>query len=611
MTIQTGRGKRRGAHAGLKTRRRESGVAPRGSKDIAQFAPNFSVYVLPPDVVCLYSEDRKFFLHGALYCALASAIGAGKGVAQLVRELQKDFPPDKIHEALKRLTDRRFVVTAPKSSAAHADVYWASLGLLPADAEKNLQTCRVRIQSVDVQGATELGAALKALGVRVVRGPADLTVTLVSDYLEARLAELNRQHLSDRTPWLLVQPSGIFPLVGPVFRPGKNQDQSTSACWTCLAARMNRNREVKAFLDRTPARRVAASPLARDAFGQSGIGLASIEIAKAIATGFRTDLNDHIVSLDLLGSTIARHYVAARPQCPACGRKSLRDPRRAPVPVELGAGGKVVMTSGGYRSVSSRATVARFRKHVSPLTGVVSRLERIDVDLPMNTNYFATHNFSGRPETVDQLKSGLSGGSFGKGATSEQGEASGLMEAIERYSGIFQGDEIRVRRRFTDFPPGDAIPPERRVALQRGADPGRRRAGEWRGRGNADGGSVRSIGRDRMVAGMVAARSAVQISSDQPAVFLLPGPRPLRGPRGFRTAARPATPSRRPSSRDSSSWSNAMPTRSGGTTDRSGRKWTSPSSTIPTSVISKSSWPKPDGGFGCSTSPAISAFRPS
>ena len=33
------------------------------------------------------------------------------------------------------------------------------------------------------------------------------------------------------------------------------------------------------------------------------------------------------------------------------------------------------------------------------------------------------------------------------------------MEAIERYSGIFQGDEIRATRRFTDFPPGDAIPP--------------------------------------------------------------------------------------------------------------------------------------------------------
>ena len=38
------------------------------SKDVLQFAPNFTAYVLPPDVVCLYSEDRKFFLHGELYC---------------------------------------------------------------------------------------------------------------------------------------------------------------------------------------------------------------------------------------------------------------------------------------------------------------------------------------------------------------------------------------------------------------------------------------------------------------------------------------------------------------------------------------------------------------
>jgi ribosomal protein S12 methylthiotransferase accessory factor len=117
------------------------------------------------------------------------------------------------------------------------------------------------------------------------------------------------------------------------------------------------------------------------------------------------------------------------------------------------------MTSGGYRTTSSRSTVARFRKHVSPLTGVVSRLERIEVDLPMNTNFYAQHNFSAPAQSVDQLRSGLSGGSFGKGSTAEQGEASALMEAIERYSGIFQGDEIRAKKRFTDFPSGEAILP--------------------------------------------------------------------------------------------------------------------------------------------------------
>ena len=209
---------------------------------------------------------------------------------------------------------------------------------------------------------------------------------------------------------------------------------------------------MKAFLDRGEARRVAVSPLARNTLGQSAIQLAAIEIAKAIATDFRTELRDHVISLDLLGATIVKHFMAPRPQCPACGSETLRDPSRAPPPLELGAGGKLVMTSGGYRTVSPRDTVARFRKHVSPLTGVVSRLEPINVDLPLNTNYYATHNFSAPAETLNELRSGLSGGSFGKGSTAEQGEASALMEAIERYSGIFQGDEIRSRPTVHGFP---------------------------------------------------------------------------------------------------------------------------------------------------------------
>src|SRR5437868_10329899 len=90
------------------------------SKDVPQFAPNFSVYVLPPDVVCLYSEDRKFFLHGELYCALATAIGVGKSVGEIVRGLGKEFPPDKIHEALKRLVDRRYIGPKRRSSTENA-----------------------------------------------------------------------------------------------------------------------------------------------------------------------------------------------------------------------------------------------------------------------------------------------------------------------------------------------------------------------------------------------------------------------------------------------------------------------------------------------------------
>src|SRR5579864_8932755 len=107
--------------------KRKAASAPRAAKDIAQFAPNFTVYTLPPDQVCLYSEDRKFFLHGELYCALASAIGkGGKSLPQLVSELGQKFPPDKVEEALKRLIERRYIVQASPSSNGVVAGYWAS-----------------------------------------------------------------------------------------------------------------------------------------------------------------------------------------------------------------------------------------------------------------------------------------------------------------------------------------------------------------------------------------------------------------------------------------------------------------------------------------------------
>src|ERR1700756_1957129 len=126
MAIRTGRNKCRSAHTRrMKGNRR---IAPRHSNNVLRFAPNFRVYVLPPDTVWLYSEDRKFFLHGELYCALASAIGeGGRTFRQLVSELGRKFPTDKVEEALTRLLDRRFIVGKRHAFLDTVAAYWASL----------------------------------------------------------------------------------------------------------------------------------------------------------------------------------------------------------------------------------------------------------------------------------------------------------------------------------------------------------------------------------------------------------------------------------------------------------------------------------------------------
>ena len=259
----------------------------KAAKEIVQFAPNFTAYVLPPATICLYSEHRKFFLHGELYVAIADAIGKnGKDTQVLIHELSRKFPIDQIQEALKRLYERRYVTIASPVTTGPVAGFWASIGLPPEAAESSLANCRVRVEAIDVKGAKELTSALTNLGVRVVTRSPDLTVRLVNDYLDRRLAELNRKHVDDKTPWLLVQPSGAFPLVGPVFKPGE------SACWTCLSDRMLRNREVKGFLDRTEARIAAESPLVQNTFGQGAIQFAAVEIAKAIGADARILITD-------------------------------------------------------------------------------------------------------------------------------------------------------------------------------------------------------------------------------------------------------------------------------------------------------------------------------
>src|SRR5690242_19569050 len=114
------------------TANRKTRASKQTGKDVLQFAPNFTVYVLPPATVCLYSEHRKFFLHGELYCAIAYAIGEdGKSAQALMRELSKKYPPDQIQEGLKWLFDRRYIIQPTPSTTGTVAGFWASLGLPP------------------------------------------------------------------------------------------------------------------------------------------------------------------------------------------------------------------------------------------------------------------------------------------------------------------------------------------------------------------------------------------------------------------------------------------------------------------------------------------------
>jgi oxazoline/thiazoline synthase len=61
----------------------------------------------------------------------------------------------------------------------------------------------------------------------------------------------------------------------------------------------------------------------------------------------------------------------------------------------------------------------------------------------LNHTYIAKHHCVTIFDDFDNLRKNLGGRSAGKGRTDIQARASGFCEAIERYSGVWQGDEIR------------------------------------------------------------------------------------------------------------------------------------------------------------------------
>jgi ribosomal protein S12 methylthiotransferase accessory factor len=105
--------------------------------------------------------------------------------------------------------------------------------------------------------------------------------------------------------------------------------------------------------------------------------------------------------------------------------------------------------------VAPDVTLERYGHHVSPLTGAVSLLERVGPpgDRVMHV-YVAGHNLARSHRSLHHLRSDLRSMSSGKGATDLQARAGSLCEGLERFSGVFRGDEPRRRARLRDL--GDA-----------------------------------------------------------------------------------------------------------------------------------------------------------
>jgi ribosomal protein S12 methylthiotransferase accessory factor len=255
----------------------------------------------------------------------------------------------------------------------------------------------------------------------------ELSIVLAMDYLDPQLEHVNREALAAGRPWMLARPRGTIVWIGPVFVPGRGP------CWACLAARLRAVRTAWGLPERREDPAMTQAPVT-----QIGLDLASLEAGRWKR---QPDSRARLLTFDTQSLAQQEHRIARRRDCAACGDPSAL---RGFSPLLLQNRNKAFTLDGGHRTATPEETFARYVHLVSPLTGIVHDVQRAPGDSGALNTFAARHNYRiGSRNPPDR--------SFGKGMTAAQARTGALCEALERYSGLFRGDEPLMRATFCDL----------------------------------------------------------------------------------------------------------------------------------------------------------------
>lgn len=402
-----------------------------------QFKICFRAETIESTGVFLLSESDYFVLEGRLYELLTPLIDGQHSVDDIVHLLQTKVSAAEVYYGLMLMEQKGYIVESERTFLPEVAAFWEQMNCDRSLVESQLKSTKVSVTSVGAVPTQEFISILESLNIQVSQD-GDIAVVLTDDYLQVGLDTFNQKALQSQRPWMLVKPVGKTLWVGPIFHPQK------TGCWECLAQRLRANRPMEAFIQKQKG--IATMPTSLAVLPstlQTGLNLAATEIAKWIVQGENQLLEGNLVTFDTIAWQTETHALVKRPQCPVCGEPEYSD-RREPLPVLLESRKKTFTADGGHRSVAPEATLKRYGHHISPITGAVRALRPIArSNSDLTPSYAAGHNHATMFDNLYFLRENLRGKSGGKGKTDTQAKASALCEAIERYSGVFQGDEIR------------------------------------------------------------------------------------------------------------------------------------------------------------------------
>lgn len=416
---------------------------------------NYRVERLKPDLVFLLSEREQNVLKGQTYYDMAPFLDGESSVEEIVRQVNGGSSFFSISQALARIEYKGYVVDRQKEHLSPDILLLChSLNIDIQLASERIEQTKIFFHTFGDVSTNGLVERLVQAGVRVSQSAdeADLCLVLTNDYLHPELDNFNQNQLEKGQPWLLAKPVGTKMLIGPLFQADE------TGCWVCLSQRFRLHQRVERFLQAQSEvnNQVNQMTVPTSSFAplmEIGLSWTVMEVLKWILQGANDHLNNHVTTLDIYTRELQHHRFVKRPQCPSCGDGDMII-KRTQEPMVLQSQPKLFTVDGGHRVRSPEETVAALEHHISPVTGILQVLREAEND---NSNglihsYFAGVNVQYTPHSYDGLRAMFKkSGDSGKGASPMQSKASGICEALERYSASYQGNEYAIKASYASL----------------------------------------------------------------------------------------------------------------------------------------------------------------
>ena len=415
-----------------------------------KFKDCYHVEVLEPDTVFLLTETTYNVLTSRIHKSLVPLLDGQRTLSDLITLLDGKVSPPELFYALNQLTKAGYLAEYDGTLSSEEAAFWYLLGIDAQSVQQRLHQTSVSVKALGKADAGPLHTALEGLGIPIAEAGSRLDIVVTDDYLQEGLEAINRHALAAAQPWMLVKLIGNVLWIGPIFEP------SESGCWACMAQRIRGNRQIEVYIQKklNYSAPIRTSLSALDSTVQLAANLAATEIAKWLVDDPQS-LRGQLLTFDVASAETRKHVLVRRPQCAACGDPERHAAARQPQPIVLTSSKKRYTVEAGHRVMFPEETFARYQHHISPITGVVSGLTDITGEINgILYSYVAGHNFALPRDDMQILRQNMRGRSGGKGATDIQAKVSAISEAMERYSGVYRGeDEITLRGSYQSLAP--------------------------------------------------------------------------------------------------------------------------------------------------------------